>query len=385
MNATEQPREPIWYCVRRHGTASRSGWIRTVPVDELPRHVGAGADSVVEVCRTTEYRPVELRTFSRVFCNRARGLLGMEIAFRGEVQRYAPTRILADNLGFRRALERFLGDRGTSVEDFGQGGSLHAFSARQQLLHCDSGAVRVTELYRGAPLVAAAPESARECASDLAEGIAAWMVRNQSADGSLPYKYWPSRGTQSPADNAIRRFLASLALARFGELRGSAEIREAARRNLRHNLRRYFRPIGGGRGAIVEDTGAKLGAAALAALAILESPASREFLPELEMLAAGVESLSGGERGFRTFFFPAGRDGSNWNFYSGEALLSGPRPCVAIGSSHRRSNDSRISSRAAANSTTGPETLRSCPGIRKRVRRCSSRRDGKRSPTSRSR
>ena len=137
----------------------------------------------------------------------------------------------------------------------------------------------------------------------------------------MPYKYWPSRGAESPADNAIRRFLASMALARWGELRGSAEIREAARRNLRFNLNRYLRDVGGGRGAIVERTGAKLGAAAVAGLAILESGASGGFLEELSLLAAGIDSLADGELGFRTFFFPPERDGENWNFYSGEALL----------------------------------------------------------------
>ena len=147
------------------------------------------------------------------------------------------------------------------------------------------------------------------------------MVGNLSADGALPYKYWPSRGRQSPADNAIRRFLATRALTQLAELRGSAEMREAARRNLRFNLNRYYQDIGGGCGAIVERTGAKLGAAALAALAILESPARQEFVPALTKLAAGVESLADEEHGFRTFFFPPERDGENWNFYSGEALL----------------------------------------------------------------
>ena len=229
--------------------------------------------------------------------------------------------MLAANLGFRRVLDRFLKDRSASVDDFAKDGRFRAFSARQVLLHCHPDATRVTELYRGAPLVTATPQSNEDRAADLAAGIAAWMVQNQSADGSLPYKYWPSRGIESSADNAIRRFLASLALARLGELRGNAEVREAARRNLRFNLTRYFRAIGDGRGAIVEGNEAKLGAAALAGLAILESPAYRQFLPELEMLAASVESLAGGEHGFRTFFFPAERDGSNWNFYSGEALL----------------------------------------------------------------
>ena len=267
-----------WYCIRRQGLADRSGWIGTVPLDELPKQIRAVSGSVVEVCVTTDYRAVTPDRFSRVFCNRARGLIGMEIAFREEILRLAPTRMLAANLGFRRVLDRFLQDRSASVEDFAKDGRFRAFSARQVLLHCDPDATRVTELYRGAPLVIATPQSNQDHAADLAAGIATWMVQNQSADGSLPYKYWPSRGIESPADNAIRRFLASLALARLGEFRGNAEIREAARRNLRFNLTHYFRAIGAGRGAIVEGNDAKLGAAALAGLAILESPASRELV-----------------------------------------------------------------------------------------------------------
>ena len=147
------------------------------------------------------------------------------------------------------------------------------------------------------------------------------MLRNLDADGALPYKYWPSRGEKSPADNAIRRFLATIALARLAEFRSRRDIRDAAVRNLRANLARSYRNIGDGCGAIVESRGAKLGAAALAALAILESPARQEFTEELTKLAAGVRRLFRADGGFRTFFFPTERDGDNWNFYTGEALL----------------------------------------------------------------
>lgn len=321
MPSTSQPEHATWYCVRERGTADHAGWVRTGQLSELPAMVGAEKDSVIEVCLTTDYRVVPPGRFRRVFINRNRGLLGLEVALRGETVRYAPTRMLTSNLRFRRVLELFVSARGVSIGDVMQNGRFRAFSSRQLLLRVRSDGLSATELYRGSPLVLAGGRSNRDRAEDLATGIGSWMIRNQSADGGLPYKYWPSRGTESPADNAIRRFLACVALARFGEFRGSVELREAARRNLRFNLRRYFRDLGDGRGAIVERTGAKLGAAALAGLAILESPAADEFQPELGMLAAGVDSLAGGEDGFRTFFFPPERNGSNWNFYSGEALL----------------------------------------------------------------
>ena len=291
-----------------------------VALAELRERVGAGPDEVVEACVVDAFRDVSADRFSRVFYNRVRGIAGMEIAFRGAVERYAPTRMLAANLGFRRALEKFLAQEAIDPEAFRAEGTLRAFSARQFLLPAAEDG-RIVELFRGSTLIDPTPAADEDRAADLANGIGRWMAGNLSAEGALPYKYWPSRGEESPADNAIRRFLASLALARLGELRGSPSIREAARRNLRFNLDRYFRAIGEGCGAIVERTGAKLGAAALAALAILESPARAEFLEELSMLAAGVDSLSDDEHGFRTFFFPPERDGQNWNFYSGEALL----------------------------------------------------------------
>ena len=244
----------------------------------------------------------------------------MELELRGEAVRLAPTRMLAANLGFGRALQKFVEEREVGPEEFATGGQLRAFSAEQYLLPSNNAGSAV-KLFRGSTLVDPTPSNHEQRAAELADGIGKWMFANLSVDGGLPYKYWPSRGTESPADNAIRRFLASLSLARFGELRGNAQIRHAARRNLRFNLTRYFQDIGAGRGAIVERTGAKLGASAVAGLAILANPVPEEFSRELAMLAAGIDSLVDDELGFRTFFFPAERDGENWNFYSGEALL----------------------------------------------------------------
>ena len=313
-------RPAIWFCVRQRGVASQQGWVDYPDLHEFPAQIGANGDGMVEVCVTEQSRPVPPDQVSRVFCNRARGVVGVEIAYRDETVRLTPTRMLTSNLRFGRVFERFRRERDLSVSEFKAHRRLSAFGARQFLLSAD-GWAGATELYRGSTLVAPRLSDAEDRAADVAEGIARWMLNNLSPEGGLPYKYWPSQGEVAPSDNAIRRFLATLSLARFAKLRGDAEMAEAARRNLHFNLRRYFQNIGGGRGAIVERTGAKLGAAALAALCILESPARREFATELKLLTAGVNSLADEELGFRTFFFPAERDGENWNFYSGEALL----------------------------------------------------------------
>ena len=320
MHVDSPDGDATWFCVRRNGTAKREGWT-SVPLNACLDAVDAHSGDVVEVCVARDFRPVSSARLSRVFSNRARGLVGMELTCGEENLRLAPSHMIASNLGFTRAIESFLQQRNACIDDLPVNAELRAFSAKQFLIPCNGEAERI-ELFRGSTLVAPIPPGDTDRAAEaLADGIARWMLRNLSNDGRLPYKYWPSRGTESPADNAIRRFLASLSLARLGALRRDGEIQDAARRNLRFNLTRYFRNIGGGRGAIVERNGAKLGAAAIAGLAILESPTSAEFLPELTMLAAGVDSLADDEAGFRTFFFPPERDGDNWNFYSGEALL----------------------------------------------------------------
>lgn len=320
MKANQTPAEITWFCVRRNAIAGHSGWTSDISLNDLLRHVEARPGDVVEVCLCDNFRPVAPDRLRRVFYPRVLGLTGMEITFRGETVRYAPSWMLASNLRFKRALDRFLEQRGVKASEFAAHGSLRAFTARQFLLPVDEKGEQV-DLHRGATLIAPEPALWENRAAELADGIGRWMIHNLSPDGALPYKYWPSRGEDSPADNAIRRFLATLSLARLGELRRNGELKQAAVLNLRYNLKRYFQDIGSGRGAIVETTGAKLGAAALAALAILESPARVEFQTELHMLATGVDSLFDKENGFRTFFFPPERDGENWNFYSGEALL----------------------------------------------------------------
>ena len=189
--ARREPGGNTWFCLRQDGAPQQAGWIAGAPPECLRGLVGAHADEVLEVCVAHDFRDVAPARFRRVFQPRLRGVIGMEIEFRGEVLRLAPTRMVAANLGFKRALERLL-------ERHGAGRA--AFDA--------------------------------------------------------------------------------------------------------------------------EPRWAKLGAAALAGLAILDNDAADEFAGELALLAAGVDSLADDdERGFRTFFYPASRDGQNWNFYSGEALL----------------------------------------------------------------
>ena len=123
-----------WFCLRRNGVVCRDGWLEGVRIEELRACLGARADEVVKVCVTGRFREVLPARFSRAFPARERGLTGVEMALRGSVVRLAPTHMLAANLGFGRALERFLARNDTDAEAFRAGGTLRAFSANQYLL-----------------------------------------------------------------------------------------------------------------------------------------------------------------------------------------------------------------------------------------------------------
>jgi hypothetical protein len=113
--------------------------------------------------------------------------------------------------------------------------------------------------------------------------------------------------------------MATIALNRLGLDRQDPEILKAARRNLEFNLARFYK-VEKGMGLIDWNDSVKLGAVALAALAILESPQAHKFADQYDRLRRTVDALWRQDGSFRTFYRPAERN-DNQNFYPGEALL----------------------------------------------------------------
>lgn len=265
------------------------------------------------------FQEVPPEAFSRVFVACARGLVGLDLELGDARARVAPSAMIARNLAFGSVRDRFLARSGLSRAEFDASGRVRFFLAAQRLVGPAVGG-RSVVLFRGAPTVA--PVGAARLAADIARAGARWLEVNAAASGAWPYKLSPCGGEALGADNAIRRFLAIIALFRYAAFTRRRSARVCAEAALVDALRRYLVVLGDGRAVIVERGGvAKLGAAALAGLAIVESPAPTRFGDVLQGLLRSVASLAGGVSGFRTFFFPASRDGQNWNFYAGEALL----------------------------------------------------------------
>jgi len=70
----------------------------------------------------------------------------------------------------------------------------------------------VTTLHRGNRIVPL-EKFCGEVLADMTLTLRQWLLRQVQLDGRMVYKYVPSRGEESTANNLIRQFMATLALA----------------------------------------------------------------------------------------------------------------------------------------------------------------------------
>lgn len=312
---------PVWYAVRRNGLKLSGTWCKPDDLDSFLLEVRRAAESssadAVEVCFSHSYRDVGWDRVREMFSNNRRGLIGIEISFGPHLRRIAPTTTIATNRPLLREIDYFCHELGATPKAFRAQASLRAFEADQFLLR-PQGDPAVVSLHRGATTVLPEEVDAHGI-REMAASMARWMLVNLRADGNLTYKYWPSRGRESDADNTIRRFMATVCLFRAARAFRSEAMMRGADLNLRFNLDRFYLQQGR-RGVVQWNGSAKLGAAALAALAILHHPQRARFGDELRSLLRGIDDLWQPDGSFRTFHFPGDRN-DNQNFYPGEALL----------------------------------------------------------------
>ena len=311
---------PFHVTVRQRGGRIFSSWFDAVPfyrtlntvIDEFP------AAHTVEICAVDAIEAVAPERWATVLTRRNCGRLGLELRVSGITYRVAPTETIATNLSLERWMERILEERGLERAGLAAcGGQLSILKGRQFLARLGEHPT-TDELYRGNTVLM--PQSATpELMESVIDGMGQWFMANIGEDGSIPYKYWPSAGTLSSADNPIRRFMATIALNRLGIARNDGAMLRAAHKNLAYNLARFYREEGLF-GQIYWDGSVKLGAIALAALAILESEARNSWTVHYERLGRSIDALWRPNGAFRTFMVPASRN-DNQNFYPGETLL----------------------------------------------------------------
>lgn len=312
-----------YVALRVSGERAADAWgDGTTPVDALSDALGAASAELDEPERAL-VDTVEVSVAGAVVAraslgdNVDRGILGMSVRRTdGQLTHFAPTRMIADNTSFERALDG-LEEDGLIDATRRPADAVELFEATQMLIDLDEASV--TPLIRGNEVVDAADVSTSGTEA-LTTGMADWLVRQLGDDGRMVYSYFPSRGSESQTNNMIRQWMATIALQRIVDERRDEALAERVQGNIRYNLDLAYRDENGFGLVADPDGDVKLGAIALAALALSQSPDRSLFADEEAALRRTVDHLWQSDGSFETFYLPAGRS-DNQNFYPGEALL----------------------------------------------------------------
>lgn len=328
----KQPTEGVYLGARRRGLRPAEAWgfgenssaAMLDGIKKLRQKLDANVQSIDTLEVFFIAASQEAETSKRLFSNIRRGVHGLEIRDGDKRTRYSPTYTIASNRKNERLLQLYKEDE--SLSDAQVAELRFRFLRGPQLLiplvakpDKPGPALRMERGNTYVPY----RDVTQDNVEAFAKRMATWMAANLNAEGRMTYLYWPSRSEEAPKrDNLIRQFMATIALGRIAS-RVAPEEEEAAwqrsRSNLQHNLTKYYRQEADF--GFVEGRGsAKLGSAALAALAIVEHPEREQWSEEEKGLRKTVQSLWREDGSFRSFYKPAARN-DNQNFYPGEALL----------------------------------------------------------------
>ncbi|NVK55075.1 MAG: hypothetical protein HWE26_05625 [Alteromonadaceae bacterium] len=244
------------------------------------------------------------------------GVKGVEFEYNGKKVNYCGLVAVATNRTPWLILEDFTSQLGAELSEVNSSQLIMQTYDNEQF-YADVARKEITRLYRGNTLVPITDVS-RDSVTRMSNRLASWLVNNTSkTTGETQYKYWPSLDAFSQSNNMIRQFMASYALQVWANRQQDESLRSLAQQNLQHNLDAFYKTeedIG-----YIEYNGKrKLGAAALAALAIFTSPQRDDFSQSYNGLANAIAGQWQPDGMFRTFIRQERNDVHN--FYPGEAL-----------------------------------------------------------------
>jgi len=258
---------------------------------------------------------------NHILSEHQRGIYGCMVKdLRGEIQAFiSPFHLLATNRTFEAQLQANFAQTGITLDRI-RSGELEAswFPVHQFCINLAEKAA-ISRLLRGYPLVTES-DIQEPFVKDLLHHLSDYLIRSVQSDGRMIYMYYPSRGEEDLGrNNAIRQWMATRALIAIAKRSPKLNLESMIRRNIQYNLSTMYREQQ--EFGWIEDAGKiKLGAIALAALALKEFSAESEFQKMYRRLCNTVRSMWQESGKFRTFLWPAERDDCQ-NFYPGEALL----------------------------------------------------------------
>ncbi len=320
-NVEPSKQGPIYFCLRDKGlkrhqfwTAERV-WNKALPdgLETCFNHTNSSFDSIT-VEFTYNYHNFNYPADRNKLTNIYRGIRGVEIQLDDYVERISPSQTLVRNYVFNKELNITQNEiKQKKIKTT----CLRYFDSIQILVELKP-ELSIRRMFRGnqiIPLISV-HQSNVEKLKDLME---LWMLNNLQEDGRMVYKYWPSRGEEPKSNNMIRQWMASVCLLRMFKEQPSEMLSSVIRNNMNYNLEHFYHKEGE-LGIIEYQDKVKLGAIALAALAILESPFRNDYQSVEESLNSTIDELWQENGSFKCFLKPKERNDCQ-NFYPGEALL----------------------------------------------------------------
>ena len=273
----------------------------------------------------TDRSPLRLDNYKANFSNVHRGMRGAFILPKDEESglepfRLSPTKTIATNRAINEEIEREAKERKLSVKDWLAQSDIFSFKARQYYIPLSSDKP-AEETARGNRIIPVS-EVTQKNVEHFTELLASWMFNNLQPNGRMTYMYYPSSGTEGRGNNMIRQWMGTVSMGREAKLHPERNLFPRVEQNIRYNLEQFYRSEGE-LGYIEYERQAKLGAAALAMISLIESPVREQFAAYEKGLLALTLHLWQESGEFFCFYKPADKKQANLhNFYPGETLLA---------------------------------------------------------------
>ena len=274
----------------------------------------------VEVCFLHSFQERDYsdkRQRKKLLANIHRGIRGIELSFNNSREIYPPTYMIATNRSPKRIIELYRKKHSLTDKQIENEVQFRSFESYQLLVELGKNP-KATVMKRGNTLIPM-EEVTKTNVKNTAELAGEWLINNLHSSGRMTYKYWPSRGEESAANNMIRQWMATIALEKIAVKNSSEHLWDLIEENIDYNLEHYFQYTGD-LGIIKWNGKVKLGSLALAALAINEHPKREKWASQERALQKSIDTLWQKNGSFISFYEPWGRN-DNQNFYPGEALL----------------------------------------------------------------
>jgi hypothetical protein len=323
-NKIQNKYEYIYICARIQGEKIKAVWvskeddIRSAIKKYFGTDLNDATSFEVEFMFDPQVRQLELSKKNQ--WNSLRGKFSAIVSYADKITKWSSLEMIAKNLSFNRVVYHHLGRCDQKYKNT-QFVPITLYKTEQ--FYCGNENRNISQdqpskLYRGNQIVAIGEiDQARFFES--IQTMTRWLATQVNEQGQASYKYWPSRGEYATSNNAIRQWMATVCLNRAAKVFNSDSIKNIAAKNLKYNLKSMHIEEGE-LGYIWMNDSAKLGSAALAALAVIESPERKKYLKQEYSLRNLLGELSNENGSFDTFYIPRERK-DNQNFYSGEALL----------------------------------------------------------------